>query len=288
MVPTIQDEARRGRRIQHQNGHLWIAFVPLMLLGCATTLQDPAGVWPLASEQEEQAATAALKGKAERFRQEQEKRLTSVAARLAIQMENLPALTFQVVDGEEINAYTNNGTIKVTLAMMRFLRSDAELAVIVGHELGHLAWERAGTLLGGRSLKDVEREADLQGLICAFKAGYDVRAAAELWSRMAVELSGARARPWRSHPSFAERFIVAQKVARRLLTSSPMMVEEKLKERPLRQLREKTEGILAEATDDHQEPELMEPALTYQPPQVIFGFPPQPKMPPQVTFTGCC
>jgi len=238
----IQDTARRGGKRGHNKRSLWITVVPLMFLGCATPPYPSGGVGPLVSEEEELSMRAVLNEKARLFRLVQEQRLLAVGARLLAQLEDPPALTFKVTDGEEVNAYISNGSVKITLAMMRFLRNDDELAVILGHELGHLVWERSGTSLGGGSLKDMEREADLQGLIYVFKAGYDVRAAAELWARMGVELSGPQAKPWRSHPTLAERFIVARKVAHHLLTISPRMTVEELRTHLFRQLREKTDS----------------------------------------------
>lgn len=228
----------------------WLVLLSFAVSGCASAPNRPSGIGLLVSEQEELMATAILKERAKLFRHMQEQRLIAIGTKLLAQMEDLPPFTLKVIDGEEINAYTSNGSIRITLAMMRFLKDDDELAVIVGHELGHLKVEHSGTLLGGSSPKDLEREADLYGLIYVYKAGYDVRAAARLWSRMAVELSGVQTRQWpRTHPTFAERVVMAQKIAQELLASGVTAGGE-IEVRLIKELREKAHPIQIDGSQD--------------------------------------
>jgi predicted Zn-dependent protease len=94
--------------------------------------------------------------------------------------------------------------------MLRFVQSDDELAVVVGHELGHLPTSARHGLIGGVR-GDEEREADVLGLLYAHRAGYDIKVGARVFERMAVELSPGLEEPG-SHPSHAERMLLAEKI----------------------------------------------------------------------------
>src|SRR5262245_36308331 len=67
--------------------------------------------------------------------------LERVARRLleAIPEQKRPRVQFSLVPGESsINAGAASGQIMVTEGMLRFVRSDDELAMILGHELAHI------------------------------------------------------------------------------------------------------------------------------------------------------
>jgi Zn-dependent protease with chaperone function len=82
---------------------------------------------------------------------------------------------------DSLDAYADGGRIAISSGMLRFLESDDELAVILGHELAH-------ALLGhdGPGLHP-EAEADRLGLELAARAGYDVAVAADLIRRLGRE-----------------------------------------------------------------------------------------------------
>ena len=47
--------------------------------------------------------------------------------------------TFTVLDSEEINAFTTGGGyVYITRGIMNYLNSEAELAAVLGHEIGHV------------------------------------------------------------------------------------------------------------------------------------------------------
>lgn len=105
--------------------------------------------------------------------------------------------------------------------MMRFLRTDDELAIVLGHEMahayrGHMSYLRTkqavglilgipATILGGQGTgqlvdllveaatkkfdRDQEREADLFALIWVYKGGFDPGVAKNLFRRMAIEMA---------------------------------------------------------------------------------------------------
>jgi predicted Zn-dependent protease len=119
-------------------------------------------------------------------------------------------VTVEVAGCDAANAYVGDGRIKVCLGMLRFVQSDDELAVVLGHELGHLPTSAERSLLGEGWI-DAEREADIRGLFYAHRAGYDITGGARVFERMAVELSSVL---WEvgSHPSHAERIVLAERI----------------------------------------------------------------------------
>jgi len=116
---------------------------------------------------------------------------------------------FGVIDSEDINAFAApGGYVFVTKGLYKKLQNEAELAAVLGHEIGHVVRQHhlkllqqsqivsaVGGLLGqklqnknqivqnligngaeivARSLdKDAEYEADRMGMILAVRAGYD-------------------------------------------------------------------------------------------------------------------
>jgi len=179
--------------------------------------------------------------------------LDRVARRLLDAIPNAPQVNFILAAGENsINAGATAGKILVTDGMMRFVNSDDELAMILGHELAHMTQGHVSrgsvnnTLLGlGSALagvfmpgagqatgmlgqmvlnhfnQDQEREADLVGLRYAYAAGYDPAAAARVMQRMAQEVpQTAAAGFFSSHPSSVERAASLQRLAAQLGTGS--------------------------------------------------------------------
>ena len=81
------------------------------------------------------------------------------------------------------NAYADGRTMYVTTGLLRFVESDDELALVVGHELAHNLLAHATA-----SFKRSEQEADYLGCYFAARAGYDIRGAAAYWGRLAREI----------------------------------------------------------------------------------------------------
>ncbi len=164
-------------------------------------------------------------------------------------------VSIQVVDEDEVNAAAMPGHLLVTYGLIRFIRSDDELAVVTGHELAHLIKghisKRMGTgILGGivgavagaaveivlpgaggavsqilsagiqaPFSQDFEREADYFGLKYAKGAGYDIRAGADFWERFAVEIPKSLQQSFfNTHPTSPERMLRLKKVIEELST----------------------------------------------------------------------
>ena len=161
---------------------------------------------------------------------------------LTVQPAPRCAYSYGLVFTSQINAFADGRRVVVTTGLMRFAQSDAELAVVFGHELahntlGHLRSTRATTIVGsiggiaadialgvigiptfgvfsrmgglaGRRAFSVqfEKEADYVGLYFAALAGYPLNAAPDIWRRLAVENPRRGNKGLgRSHPSYAER-----------------------------------------------------------------------------------
>jgi Zn-dependent protease with chaperone function len=176
-----------------------------------------------------------------------------------IDLEHLPLnVEFTVVEDDAVDAHATPGTITITTGMLRFLRTDDELAIVVGHELAHITKRHtlgrvglalpsvvlgvlAGVIVPGsqrlvasliekavtnlirgaltRVDRDMEREADVFGLLYAHSAGYDPRAGSVVWERFAVELpSSMTVALFALHPPSSERLIRIQKMTAALLS----------------------------------------------------------------------
>jgi predicted Zn-dependent protease len=152
-----------------------------------------------------------------------------------------------IQDDKQANAFAlPGGKVAVYTGILPITRDEAGLAVVLGHEIGHVVArhggervsqqllvkvgleatmaalsagnsstvQQVGALLGAGAAVGLllpwsraqESEADHLGLILMAKAGYDPRAAVDLWRRMADQARGGRPPEFLStHPSEATR-----------------------------------------------------------------------------------
>ncbi len=177
-------------------------------------------------------------------------RVTTIGLRLARVSErpNLP-WTYHIVRGAVVNSFAApGGFIFVTQGMLRFVRSDDELAFVLGHETTHVAHRHAvqlaqramelqlgaaivtqvlfGGSLGAYELsqvgaalvnakysRDKEAEADHYGVIYMRKAGWDPLAALTFFKRLAASEKaqpGAFAHAFEDHPDTPARIAAIQ------------------------------------------------------------------------------
>lgn len=134
--------------------------------------------------------------------------------------------SLRVIEADQINALSNGRQIWVTTGLMRFMRSDDELAWVLAHEiahnvLGHVQESKLQAMLNallgatvsepaspsapGRSL---EAQADYVGSYIMARAGYDLQIVRRVWQRLReIEVQRAPSvQPLgRSHPTTDER-----------------------------------------------------------------------------------
>ncbi len=160
-------------------------------------------------------------------------------------------VNFSMLNEESVNAGASTDRVVVTYGLMRFIESDDELAIILGHELAHIArghiGKRMGTDLfsillgaavgyGAESIspgsgdivmrgiggafsslysREFEREADYFGILYVYRAGYDIRAGIDVWERFAIEMPESMVRDfYSSHPTSTERLLRIEKIVR--------------------------------------------------------------------------
>ena len=154
---------------------------------------------------------------------------------------------FVIVDSEEINAWVTPAYVMyVTTAICRILRTDAQLAAVIGHELAHLKrghifkrqtlfmlrdiFGLVVSSLGGQAgdvyrmatnfallkfSRDQEREADFFGLYYAYLAGYNLDEVARTWVYLGAVLPRVKAPPFLlTHPVTEERLARIRKIVR--------------------------------------------------------------------------
>ena len=158
------------------------------------------------------------------------------------------AIPIELVTDSTLNAFTTSDKIVIHSSILRISHTDAQLALVVGHELahanlGHLHKQRAnqvlgwasgaaidvGIMLGGISTGgaftreftragerafsvDFEREADYVGAYYAARAGYELAGAEEVWRAFSLEHPDS-IRTVMTHPVTPVRFVQIQKVA---------------------------------------------------------------------------
>jgi predicted Zn-dependent protease len=95
---------------------------------------------------------------------------------------NIP-YTFQVVDDKNINAFaTMGGFVYVNTGLIAMAENEAELAGVIGHEIGHI--------VARHSIKQMREQAIAQGLVSA--AGLDRNTAVKLGLQVGFQLPRSR------------------------------------------------------------------------------------------------
>lgn len=116
-----------------------------------------------------------------------------------------------------INAYANGKAIIVTAGMMNFVKSDDELAYIIGHELAHNTQSHIRksitnyvlSLGGTRYTRPFEAEADYVGLYYMERAGFNGNGVEDMWRRLAEQSIRPIGRA-KTHPAYPSRTVQIQ------------------------------------------------------------------------------
>ncbi len=144
---------------------------------------------------------------------------------ISLRLGSLPACLGRVrlARSTQVNAFATGRSVVMTTAMLRFLRSDEELAVVLGHELahnifGHRQMRNEEGILRSLGLKPSavwkrEEAADRFGLRLMAAAGYDLDSAIPFWRRYLGKYDWFP-QIFRSHPSLGARErIAAEEIA---------------------------------------------------------------------------
>lgn len=122
-----------------------------------------------------------------------------------------------------VNAYANGKSITVTTAMMDFAERDAELALVVGHELAHntmghvrkAIWNTVISGLASRTTRPFEAEADYVGLYYMARAGYNMDGVEDFWRRLGVQHPKSIVRA-KTHPVTPQRLLAIRMTAKEI------------------------------------------------------------------------
>ena len=135
----------------------------------------------------------------------------------------------------QFNAYVNGGTyVMVYKGLLDSVKSDDEIAAVIGHEMGHVAANHVGRAQAYQivSLLDrktsgsdafgqsftlaQEQQADQIGILYAALAGYDPLAASGLWNRLYAQ-QGQRAGMISDHPLNGDRAAATKTVGQQVM-----------------------------------------------------------------------
>lgn len=169
------------------------------------------------------------------------------------------AYPVSLVNDDVVNAYADGNGIFINKGILKFVKNDDELAIVVGHEMahnvhGHRKAKNNNALLGallvdvplailtGTNLKvgqqlggsafsqEFESEADYVGMYFMARAGFDYSDVAGFWRRMAVE-NPAGISIGSTHPSTSSRFVgleaVRDEINRKKAEGKPLVPEMK-------------------------------------------------------------
>jgi hypothetical protein len=119
----------------------------------------------------------------------------------------------------QVNAFSNGHDVVVTTALLDFVRSDDELALIIGHELGHFILRHPPMQTGDKLLASIgiraetywkrEEAADRMAIRLMAAAGYDLDAVIPFWRRFLGKYDNDP-QIFRYHPSLEARERIAR------------------------------------------------------------------------------
>ena len=133
---------------------------------------------------------------------------------ITVKSETVCGYTVRLTQTSTINAYANGRDITMTSGMMNFVTNDDELALIIGHELGHNTMGHIRKVIsniilslgGTRYTRIFESEADYVGMYYMARAGYSPEGVEDFWRRLAVTNPKYVARA-KTHPTYPNRYL---------------------------------------------------------------------------------
>lgn len=117
---------------------------------------------------------------------------------------------------DELDATSDGSMVEVTTGMLRFAEKDADLAIIISHEVAHNVLGHLG--LKAPTHKKFEKEADYLASYLTARAGFDITGVAEFWRRWALEHPQLISDKWSdTHPSAPERVVSLERMIEEIL-----------------------------------------------------------------------
>ena len=113
-------------------------------------------------------------------------------------------LRIRLVQSNTLGASSRDGIVLISTRMLDFVRSDDELALVIGHELAHVVLHHDERLEKASRGRAAEVDADRLGLRLAWAAGYDPSVALAFWPRLDAAHGGWWKIPT-DHPGARER-----------------------------------------------------------------------------------
>jgi hypothetical protein len=119
--------------------------------------------------------------------------------------------SIEVLNSDKVNAYADGDRLRVTKGMLWFARSEAELAMVLSHELAHNIMGHAGTFASMfHDRKSREADADYVGLYIMARGGFEIEEAPIFWRRIAAAFP-SMIESSSSHPLMPARFVAIRK-----------------------------------------------------------------------------
>ena len=246
----------------------WLGLMGLFLTGCySVPVTGRSGVNLVSDEAVVQMSIEQFELLKARYPQSRDATLVEMVRRVGeriarVVAEDIPDAEWEFVVFEEpaaLNAFVMaGGKIGVFTGLFQVVENDDELAIVLGHEIAHLAAKHVnerisnqvvlqglgvglGILTGGSApntasavldaygigskltslgfSRRMEMEADQIGLIYAARAGYNPRVAIALWERLAAEgLNSAPSQFLSTHPSYGTRMARLEEVMQAAIT----------------------------------------------------------------------
>ena len=230
----------KGRALFRQKKILLVALITLFLVGCATAKI------PVPSEEARKEAIR-LEEEHRQYKEQQRQTIIEMGNQLLQHWPTKLPLKFEYRHSPIVNAYTDGKKVVVFDGLLGYLESYDELAMIIGHEIGHAVrkhltknelWSLGillpsfvadalvegytGVDIGLRDIigdeailafmRDKEGEADFFGALLAYQAGYDPTDFHKCFHRLAVRLGDTTLNKYgRAHPPNRVRKVMIEK-----------------------------------------------------------------------------
>jgi len=107
----------------------------------------------------------------------------------------------KVISSDNINGHTDGQDVLITSALMRSVKDDTNLALVIAHEMAHVIADHEQQAQS----QDLELEADRMALVLMARAGFDIEDAVAYWESAAHPHEGGTSNS-SSHPTTQARY----------------------------------------------------------------------------------